>query len=93
MSLVGPRPHPKGVKAGNIEFEKAVRNYSRRHRIKPGITGWAQVNGHRGPTETSIKLADRVDYDIHYMENYSLLFDLLILFKTIGAVIRRHNAY
>ena len=93
MSLVGPRPHPKGVMAGNLKFEKAVRNYSRRHRIKPGITGWAQVNGYRGRTDTQCKLASRVEHDIYYMENFSLLFDLVILFKTISVVIKGENAY
>lgn len=93
MSLVGPRPHPKGVKAGDVEFEQAVMNYKARHRIKPGITGWAQVNGLRGATETKEKLAERVKYDTFYIKQFSLSLDFYILFKTVYTVLKGENAH
>jgi Undecaprenyl-phosphate glucose phosphotransferase len=82
MSLVGPRPHmPQATAAGRLYFD-AVSDYAARHRVKPGITGWAQVNGWRGPTETIDQIKCRVAHDLYYIENWSLLFDFLIMFKT-----------
>ena len=82
MSLVGPRPHmPQATAAGVLYFD-AVRDYTARHRVKPGITGWAQVNGYRGPTETIDQIQSRVAHDLYYIENWSLVFDLMVLLKT-----------
>ena len=82
MSLVGPRPHmPQATAAGCLYFE-AVSDYAARHRVKPGITGWAQVNGWRGPTETVDQIKSRVAHDLYYIENWSLSLDLLIMFRT-----------
>ncbi len=82
MSLVGPRPHmPEATAAGVLYFD-AVSEYTARHRVKPGITGWAQVNGFRGPTETIDQIERRVAHDIYYIENWSLVMDFMILFKT-----------
>lgn len=90
MSLVGPRPH---AVAHNEEYALRIHGYFARHRIKPGITGWAQVNGLRGETETLDKMQARVEYDIHYIENWSLMFDLRILIMTVVAVLFPKNAY
>ena len=82
MSLVGPRPHmPEATAAGVLYFE-AVGDYPARHRVKPGITGWAQVNGWRGPTETIDQIESRVAHDVYYIENWSLVLDFMILLKT-----------
>ena len=80
MSLVGPRPH---AVAHNNEFEKLVANYASRHHVKPGITGWAQVNGYRGETPTPESIAKRVELDIWYINNWSLWTDIRILFRTL----------
>jgi Undecaprenyl-phosphate glucose phosphotransferase len=93
MSLVGPRPHALSTTADGQLFEDAVATYMARHRIKPGITGWAQVNGWRGETDTREKIASRVEHDLYYISNWSLAFDLLILLRTAGIVARGHNAY
>ncbi|WP_226573155.1 undecaprenyl-phosphate glucose phosphotransferase [Acuticoccus sediminis] len=94
MSLVGPRPHALGTKAEGKPFEEAVANYMRRYRVKPGITGWAQVNGWRGETDTNQKLHGRVRYDIEYIENWSFWLDLYILVITpISLIFRSKNAY
>lgn len=82
MSLVGPRPHAPGSKAGGINFREAVPGYIRRHRVKPGITGEAQVRGWRGPTETVDKLENRITHDISYIEDWSFWRDIKILAKT-----------
>ncbi|MGF1560943.1 MAG: undecaprenyl-phosphate glucose phosphotransferase [Geminicoccaceae bacterium] len=88
MSIVGPRPH---AVAHNEQYGQLIDEYFARHRVKPGITGWAQVNGYRGETETLDKMEKRVQYDLYYIENWSLLFDLRIIFKTllVGFVDRR----
>lgn len=93
MSLVGPRPHATATKAAGVLFEDAVQNYAARHRVKPGITGWAQVNGFRGETDTLEKLEKRVEYDLEYIENWSILFDLYILLKTIPSIVFAKEAY
>ncbi|MEL6788994.1 MAG: undecaprenyl-phosphate glucose phosphotransferase [Pseudomonadota bacterium] len=90
MSLVGPRPH---ALAHNHQYARTVENYSGRHKVKPGITGWAQVNGYRGETSENEMMADRVRYDLAYIDNWSLFFDLKILFLTIFAVLFPKNAY
>ncbi|WP_425479388.1 undecaprenyl-phosphate glucose phosphotransferase [Lysobacter enzymogenes] len=93
MSLVGPRPHATATKAGNVLFEDAVLEYVSRHRVKPGITGLAQVNGYRGETDTIEKIQRRVEYDLEYIENWSLWLDLSILLRTLPAVLSAKSAY
>lgn len=93
MSLVGPRPHADGTRAANVLFEDAVAEYAARHRVKPGLTGWAQVNGWRGQTDTLEKIQRRVEHDLFYIENWSLRFDMKILFLTVAEVLRRRNAW
>jgi Undecaprenyl-phosphate glucose phosphotransferase len=85
MSLVGPRPH---ALAHDDHFDKVVRNYAYRHHVKPGLTGWAQVNGHRGATPTVEDIQRRVQLDLWYIDNLSLRLDLLIMFRTIIEVAR-----
>jgi lipopolysaccharide/colanic/teichoic acid biosynthesis glycosyltransferase len=92
MSLVGPRPHPLAAQAGGVPYVKAVNDYPLRHRVKPGITGWAQVNGWRGETTRIEQLRRRVECDLYYVENWSLTFDLLILGRTLFTVLSRQNA-
>jgi Undecaprenyl-phosphate glucose phosphotransferase len=83
MSLVGPRPHMVGQMVEGRPIFEAVNEYAGRHRVKPGITGWAQVNGWRGPTHTLAQIERRVEHDIYYIENWSLMLDAVILIKTI----------
>ena len=90
MSLVGPRPH---ALAHNHQYARTVENYSGRHKVKPGITGWAQVNGYRGETSENEMMEDRVRYDLEYIDNWSLFFDAKILVLTIFAVLFPKNAY
>ncbi len=90
MSLVGPRPH---AVAHNEEYAQIIAGYFSRHRVKPGITGWAQVNGLRGETDTPEKMAARVRYDVYYIENWSVLFDLAILARTALVGFVNKNAY
>ena len=90
MSIVGPRPH---AVAHNEQYRKIIKGYMVRHKVKPGITGWAQINGLRGETDTVEKMQARVQYDIDYLRNWSLVFDLMILLKTIIVVFREGNAY
>jgi putative colanic acid biosynthesis UDP-glucose lipid carrier transferase len=90
MSLVGPRPH---AVAHNEHYAKIIDGYLGRHRVKPGITGWAQVNGLRGETETPEKMRMRVQYDLFYIDNWSLLFDLKILAMTSFLGFVHRNAY
>ena len=84
MSIVGPRPH---AVAHNEQYAKIIDEYLGRHRVKPGITGWAQVNGWRGETETVEKMKARVEHDIFYFENWSLAFDFRIIAKTVVVVV------
>jgi Undecaprenyl-phosphate glucose phosphotransferase len=88
MSLVGPRPHALGTAAAGLPFEAAAEDYESRHRVKPGITGWAQVRGWRGETDTVEKLRRRVEHDLHYIMHWSVWFDLRILALTVTAVFR-----
>jgi Undecaprenyl-phosphate glucose phosphotransferase len=93
MSLVGPRPHPPNTKAAHKLFTDVVANYAFRHRVKPGITGWAQVNGWRGETKTVEQIENRVACDLVYIENWSLWFDLRIMMLTITREILSRHAF
>ncbi len=92
MALVGPRPHAVSTKAAGLPFQEAVARYAARHRVKPGMTGWAQVKGHRGETDTIEKLKRRVEHDLWYIENWSLWLDIKILGMTVVAVVAGDNA-
>ena len=92
MSLVGPRPHALAASAAGVAYARAISDYPIRHRVKPGITGWAQVNGWRGETTTIDQIRRRVEHDLYYIDNWSLSLDLLILGRTIVAVLSRANA-
>ena len=93
LSLVGPRPHAMHARAADHLYDDVVDGYFARHRVKPGITGWAQVNGWRGETDTPEKIQKRVEYDLDYIENWSLLRDIYILALTPFALVKGHNAY
>ncbi len=93
LSLVGPRPHAVNAKAQARLYDEAVDGYFARHRVKPGLTGWAQVNGWRGETDTQEKIQRRVEHDLYYIENWSVLFDLYIVAMTPFALIKTENAY
>ncbi len=93
MSLVGPRPPAPSTRAGGRLFPEVVASYAARHKVKPGITGWAQVCGWRGETDTEAKLVKRFEHDLYYIENWSLWFDLYILARTVGALILPKNAF
>jgi putative colanic acid biosysnthesis UDP-glucose lipid carrier transferase len=90
MSIVGPRPH---AVAHNEQYRKLIKRYMIRHKVKPGITGWAQVNGYRGETENVEKMRSRVAYDLDYLRNWSVSLDLLIMLKTLTVVFRDPHAY
>jgi Undecaprenyl-phosphate glucose phosphotransferase len=93
MSLVGPRPHAPSTQAAGRPFNEVVQTYAARHKVKPGITGWAQVCGWRGETDTEEKLVKRLEYDLYYIENWSVPFDLYILIRTVFAVLFPKNAF
>ena len=93
LSLVGPRPHAVHAKAANRIYDEAVDGYFARHRVKPGITGWAQINGWRGETDSQEKIQHRVEHDLYYIENWSILFDLYILARTPFALLHWESAY
>ena len=93
MSLVGPRPHPTRAKAGRRLYDQVVRDYAARHKVKPGITGWAQINGWRGDTDTEEKLTKRVEHDLYYIDNWSLWLDFRILLSTVFRGWVHSNAY
>jgi Undecaprenyl-phosphate glucose phosphotransferase len=93
LSLVGPRPHAVNAKAEARLYAEAVDGYFARHRVKPGITGWAQINGWRGETDTHDKIQNRVEHDLYYIENWSVLLDLYILVRTPFALLKTENAY
>jgi len=94
LSIVGPRPHAMQAKAANTLYYEAVDGYFARHRVKPGITGWAQVKGWRGETDTIDKIMQRVNHDLYYIENWSILLDLYILVMTpVSLVSKKANAY
>jgi exopolysaccharide biosynthesis polyprenyl glycosylphosphotransferase len=89
MSLVGPRPH---ALSHNREYEQKISRYARRHNVKPGITGWAQVHGLRGETDTDEKMRKRVEHDLYYIDNWSLWLDVRILFLTLFSRNSHRNA-
>ena len=93
LSLVGPRPHALQAKAADRLYDEVVEGYFKRHKVKPGITGWAQINGWRGETDTSEKIEKRVEHDLYYIENWSLFLDLYILVMTPFALFKTENAY
>jgi Undecaprenyl-phosphate glucose phosphotransferase len=88
MSIVGPRPHALRAKAGDVLYADVIDQYAVRHKVKPGITGWAQVNGWRGETRDEASLLGRVEHDLYYIDHWSLLFDLSIILRTFFVVIR-----
>jgi Undecaprenyl-phosphate glucose phosphotransferase len=91
MSIVGPRPHALSAKAGCVLYQEAIKYYDARHRVKPGITGWAQVNGWRGETETIEQIQKRVEFDLYYIEHWSVWLDIKIIVRTIlGGFTGRH---
>jgi putative colanic acid biosysnthesis UDP-glucose lipid carrier transferase len=90
MSIVGPRPH---AVAHNELYRKLIKGYMLRHKVRPGITGWAQVNGMRGETDVLEKMQGRIDHDLYYLQNWSIWFDLWIIVRTVWVVLRRDNAY
>ncbi|MES1163086.1 MAG: exopolysaccharide biosynthesis polyprenyl glycosylphosphotransferase, partial [Rhizobacter sp.] len=90
MSIVGPRPH---AVAHNEQYRALIKAYMVRHKVKPGITGWAQVNGHRGETDTIEKMQARVEYDLEYLRNWSLGLDLQIIARTVRLVFFDRHAY
>jgi len=94
LSIVGPRPHALAAKAANTLYYEAVEGYFARHRVKPGMTGWAQINGWRGETDTLDKIMQRVDHDLYYIENWSPMFDIYIVFMTPFSLFSRNeNAF
>ena len=93
LSIVGPRPHATQAKAAEALYEQVADGYFARHKVKPGITGWAQVNGWRGETDTREKLEQRVKHDLDYIDNWSLWFDVYIMLKTPFALLKSENAY
>jgi lipopolysaccharide/colanic/teichoic acid biosynthesis glycosyltransferase len=93
MSIVGPRPHPVAMRVADRPYSEAVSAYFARHRVKPGLTGLAQVNGWRGETDTLFKAQKRLECDLHYIENWSLLLDIKIMARTFVVVARGANAY
>jgi len=90
MSIVGPRPH---AVAHNEMYRKLINGYMVRHKVKPGITGWAQINGLRGETETLDKMKARIDFDLDYLRNWSPMLDLKIIVNTVGVVLKDQHAY
>lgn len=90
MSIVGPRPHPVSL---DVNFKKSTEDYSLRHYTKPGITGWAQVNGFRGPTDTQLKISTRTQCDLWYIRNRSFWLDVKIVFLTVFSSKVRQNAF
>ena len=87
MSLVGPRPHAIGMRTGDVESYKLVEDYAHRHKVKPGMTGWAQINGSRGPLHSQEDVARRVKLDVEYIERSSVLFDIMIMLKTLPVLL------
>jgi putative colanic acid biosynthesis UDP-glucose lipid carrier transferase len=90
MSIVGPRPH---AVAHNEQYRKLIDGYMIRHKVKPGITGWAQINGFRGETDTVDKMRKRIEFDLDYLRNWSVSLDLWIMVRTIFTVLKDRNAY
>ena len=93
MSIVGPRPHALRTSVEGRALSEVVEKYASRFRVKPGITGWAQVNGWRGELDREEKILKRVEYDQYYIENWSIIFDIIIIVKTIKVIISDKFAY
>jgi Undecaprenyl-phosphate glucose phosphotransferase len=93
MSLVGPRPHAIGMRTQDLLCHEIVEDYAHRHRVKPGITGWAQIHGYRGATEDPEQLRRRTEYDLYYIDKWSLLLDLKIIFLTVFQLAQSDNAF
>ena len=93
MSLVGPRPHAASTRAGGRLFSDVLSSYAARHKVKPGITGWAQVCGWRGETDTEDKLVKRFEHDLYYIENWSIWLDFYVLARTVVALVAPKNAF
>jgi lipopolysaccharide/colanic/teichoic acid biosynthesis glycosyltransferase len=93
LSLVGPRPHVPHQATNNKLFEEVADGYMARHKVKPGITGWAQINGWRGEIDDDNKLKQRVEHDIYYIENWSLALDFYILAATPFKILNQDGAY
>jgi putative colanic acid biosynthesis UDP-glucose lipid carrier transferase len=90
MSIVGPRPH---AVTHNEQYRKLINGYMIRHKVRPGITGWAQVNGLRGETDTVDKMHARVEYDLDYIRNWTLWLDIKIIARTVFLVVNDRQAY
>jgi putative colanic acid biosynthesis UDP-glucose lipid carrier transferase len=90
MSVVGPRPH---AVAHNEQYRKLINGYMIRHKVRPGITGWAQVNGLRGETDTLEKMTERIRFDLDYLSHWTPWMDVKIIFRTLWVIARDHNAY
>jgi Undecaprenyl-phosphate glucose phosphotransferase len=93
LSLIGPRPHAIQAKAAERLYDEVVDGYFARHKVRPGLTGWAQIHGWRGETDTQEKIQHRVEHDLYYIENWSILLDLYILCTTPMALLKTENAY
>jgi Undecaprenyl-phosphate glucose phosphotransferase len=93
MSIVGPRPHAMCAGISGLPYGDIIMNYAARHRVRPGITGWAQVNGWRGETDTEEKIQKRVEFDLEYIDKWSVWLDLRIIFQTLYVVLSSKNAY
>jgi len=93
LSLVGPRPHAMAARTGDIIYDQVTEAYSARHKVKPGVTGWAQINGWRGEMNSSEKIRARVDHDLYYIENWSLWLDFKIMMLTPWSLVTTKNAY
>jgi Undecaprenyl-phosphate glucose phosphotransferase len=93
LSLVGPRPHAVHAQTGDLKYTEVVEHYFARHKVKPGVTGWAQINGWRGEIDNSDKIKQRTAFDLYYIENWSLWLDLKILFLTPIRLLKSENAY
>ena len=93
MSIVGPRPHGLAAKAAGRRYEEVTEHYAARHKVKPGITGWAQVNGWRGETDTVDKIKKRVEYDLDYIDNWSIWLDLYVIAKTVFVIFDNRDTF
>lgn len=93
MSIVGPRPHATRAKAAGRLYQDQVSKYAVRHKVTQGITGWAQINGWRGETDTGEKIQKRVEYDLFYINNWSIWLDIKIILRTIFVFFNPKNAY
>ncbi len=93
LSLVGPRPHATAARTGDIVYDTIAESYAARHKVKPGITGWAQINGWRGELNSPEKIRARIEHDLYYIEHCSLWLDFLILLRTPASLVRTRNAY